>query len=161
MARALPGPSWLCDGSCHARGAPEHLTFPVARPPTAKIQSIYNGNLPPITMQRLERETKKPPAQEQWETMKRTMRKTMETMRIGTGYTSEVVTAGTKGADYRSRGIIDIARISPNGFVLQLGPIRASIASSCAKSRASAGPRSARVERPHRHVGRRKELALS
>ena len=28
---------------------------------------------------------------------------------------------GTKGADYRRRGIIDIARISPNGFVLQLG----------------------------------------
>jgi hypothetical protein len=37
------------------------------------------------------------------------------------GYPAEVVTAGTKGADYRRRGVIDIARISPNGFVLQFG----------------------------------------
>jgi hypothetical protein len=45
----------------------------------AEIQSICNGKLPPITMQGLERPTKKPPGQEQWETMQRTMKKTMET----------------------------------------------------------------------------------
>ncbi|HEY4921421.1 MAG TPA: hypothetical protein VII40_15065, partial [Xanthobacteraceae bacterium] len=35
--------------------------------------------------------TEKPLAQEQWETMKRTMRRTMETMRIGARYLAEVV----------------------------------------------------------------------
>jgi hypothetical protein len=41
----------------------------------AEIQSICNGKLPPITMQGLERPTKKQPGQEQRETMQRTMKK--------------------------------------------------------------------------------------
>jgi hypothetical protein len=48
--------------------------------PEKKIQAICNGNPPPFTMQGLETATKKPRAQEQWEAMKRTMRRAMETM---------------------------------------------------------------------------------
>jgi hypothetical protein len=44
----------------------------------AKIQSICNGKCVPITMQRFEWMRKKPPAQEQWITMEKTMRKTIE-----------------------------------------------------------------------------------
>jgi hypothetical protein len=97
--------------------------WPDRRPDVAyaKIQSICNGKLPPIAMQRLERARKKPPAREQWETMKRTMRKTMENNADWNGYLAEVVTAGTKEADCRRRAVIDIARISPNGFVLHSG----------------------------------------
>jgi hypothetical protein len=44
-----------------------------------KIQAIYNGKCAPITMQGLATATEKPPAQQQWKTMEKTMRRTMET----------------------------------------------------------------------------------
>src|ERR1700693_3162640 len=44
-----------------------------------KIQSICNGKLTPITMQVLARTGETPPAQEQWQAMEKTMRRTMET----------------------------------------------------------------------------------
>jgi hypothetical protein len=44
-----------------------------------KIQSIYNGKCAPIGMQVLATAREKPPAQEQWKTMKKTMRRTMAT----------------------------------------------------------------------------------
>jgi hypothetical protein len=47
---------------------------------SGKIQSIYNGKSAPITMQGLVTAREKPPAQEQWKTMKKTMRRTMETV---------------------------------------------------------------------------------
>jgi hypothetical protein len=78
-----------------------------------QIQWICNGKLTPITMQALARAGETPPAQEQWKTMEKTMRRTMETMRIGARHLAEVVTAGTRGLIQRRQGIIDIAGISP------------------------------------------------
>jgi hypothetical protein len=46
-----------------------------------KIQSICNGKLTPITMQAIARAREKPPAQEQWRAMEKTMRRAMETMK--------------------------------------------------------------------------------
>jgi hypothetical protein len=48
-----------------------------------KIQSICNGKRAPITMQGLATAREKPPAQEQWRTMEKTMRRTMESRKSG------------------------------------------------------------------------------
>jgi hypothetical protein len=47
---------------------------------SGKIQSIYNKKCAPITMQGVETAREKPLAQEQWQTMEKTMRRTMETV---------------------------------------------------------------------------------
>src|SRR5215472_18995544 len=47
---------------------------------SGKIQSIYNGKCAPITMQGLARARENPPAQEQWKTMEKTMRRTIGTV---------------------------------------------------------------------------------
>ena len=44
-----------------------------------KIQAIYNGKCAPITMQGLATTREKLPAQQQWKTMEKTMRRAMET----------------------------------------------------------------------------------
>jgi hypothetical protein len=45
-----------------------------------KIQSICNGKCAPITMQGLARARKKPPTQEQWQTIEKTMRRAIGTV---------------------------------------------------------------------------------
>src|SRR5262249_17834519 len=48
---------------------------------SGKIQLICNGKCAPITMQSFARALEKPPAQEQWQAMKKTMRGTIENSR--------------------------------------------------------------------------------
>src|SRR5262249_13208518 len=60
----------------HHRGAVQAQSrkFP------GKIQSIYNRKCAPITMQGFAQASENPPAQEQWRTMKKTMRRAIGTV---------------------------------------------------------------------------------
>src|SRR5205823_4083768 len=62
-------------------GAQAPMERNASRAPTekfsGKIQSIYNGKCAPITMQGFATARENPPAQEQWRTIEKTMRKTM------------------------------------------------------------------------------------
>jgi hypothetical protein len=70
----------------------------------AKIQSICNGKSTPITMQGLARAREKRPAQEQWETMRKTMGINGKTMRRTMRRTMETVkTRGRDGGRLRRR----------------------------------------------------------